>query len=61
MSITQQYLLDLHRARAHGTPHPPAPGRHDLAVLRAVVRLLRRRASWRARRTSGGGSHHRGS
>ncbi|MFF5946091.1 hypothetical protein ACFY7X_36155, partial [Streptomyces althioticus] len=29
MSITQQYLLDLHRTRAHGTPHPPAPGRHD--------------------------------
>ncbi|WP_432027823.1 hypothetical protein [Streptomyces sp. 1222.5] len=36
MSITQQYLLDTHRARLHGEPEPPAPGRHDLDVLRAL-------------------------
>jgi hypothetical protein len=36
MSITQQYLLDSYRARLHGEPEPPAPGRHDLDVLRAV-------------------------
>ena len=45
MSSTQQYLLDLHRARSLGTPEPPAPGRYDLAVLRALVRRLRRRAA----------------
>ncbi|UFR03099.1 hypothetical protein KBP30_18770 [Streptomyces sp. Go40/10] len=34
MSITQQYLLDSYRARLHGEPEPPAPGRHDLALVR---------------------------
>ncbi|MFG2607522.1 hypothetical protein ACGFT2_28840 [Streptomyces sp. NPDC048514] len=36
MSITQQYLLDSHRARLHGEPEPPAPGRHDVGTLRAL-------------------------
>lgn len=36
MSITQQYLLDSYRARLHGEPGPPAPGRHDLGLLREV-------------------------
>ncbi|MEV5383752.1 hypothetical protein [Streptomyces sp. NPDC052721] len=36
MSITQQYLLDSYRARLHGEPGPPAPGRHDLDLVRAV-------------------------
>ncbi|MFF5442965.1 hypothetical protein [Streptomyces achromogenes] len=36
MSITQQYLLDSYRARLHGEPEPPAPGRHDLDALREV-------------------------
>ncbi|MFF8728818.1 hypothetical protein ACF073_20295 [Streptomyces sp. NPDC015171] len=36
MSITQQYLLDSHRARALGEPVPPAPGRHDVRVLREL-------------------------
>ncbi|MFI2203004.1 hypothetical protein ACH47Z_19930 [Streptomyces sp. NPDC020192] len=36
MSITQQYLLDSHRARVLGEPEPPAPGRHDLQVAREL-------------------------
>ncbi|MGW0995890.1 hypothetical protein [Streptomyces sp. NPDC002520] len=36
MSVTEQYLLDVHRARTHGEPEPPAPGRHDLDVLREL-------------------------
>ncbi|MEU6508854.1 MULTISPECIES: hypothetical protein [Streptomyces] len=36
MSITQQYLLDSHRARVLGEPEPPAPGRHDLTVAREL-------------------------
>ncbi|EST30244.1 hypothetical protein [Streptomyces roseochromogenus] len=36
MSITQQYLLDSYRARVLGEPEPPAPGRHDADVVRAV-------------------------
>ncbi|MFG3247484.1 hypothetical protein [Streptomyces sp. NPDC048187] len=34
MSITQQYLLDAHRALHLGEPVPPAPGTHDLRVVR---------------------------
>ena len=33
MSITQQYLLDSHRARVLGEPEPPAPGRHDADLV----------------------------
>jgi hypothetical protein len=36
MSITQQYLLDSHRARLHGEPEPPAPGRHDVETMREL-------------------------
>ncbi|MFF4972648.1 hypothetical protein [Streptomyces sp. NPDC001083] len=36
MTVTQQYLLDVHRARQHGEPVPPAPGRHDLRVVRGL-------------------------
>ncbi|MDQ8707789.1 hypothetical protein RCO28_35750 [Streptomyces sp. LHD-70] len=36
MSITQQYLLDSYRAAQHGTPQPPAPGRHDWHVVREL-------------------------
>ncbi|MFG3014749.1 hypothetical protein ACGFZB_30840 [Streptomyces cinerochromogenes] len=36
MSVTQQYLLDSYRARLHGEPEPPAPGRHDLGLVREV-------------------------
>ncbi|WP_411091405.1 hypothetical protein [Streptomyces sp. 049-1] len=34
MSITQQYLLDTYRARQLGEPAPPAPGTHDVRVVR---------------------------
>lgn len=34
MSVTQQYLLDTHRARSLGEPAPPAPGTHDRRVVR---------------------------
>ncbi|MEG8276690.1 hypothetical protein [Streptomyces sp. AHA2] len=34
MSITQQYLLDTHRARSLGDAAPPAPGTHDWQVVR---------------------------
>ncbi|GAA3095676.1 hypothetical protein [Streptomyces echinatus] len=44
MSITQQYLLDSHRARLHGEPEPPAPGRHDVAVVRELRDYRRFRA-----------------
>ncbi|MFE2047851.1 hypothetical protein [Streptomyces sp. NPDC059459] len=44
MSVTQQYLLDLHRARQLGEPAPPAPGTHD----RRVVRAWRDRRRFRA-------------
>jgi len=36
MSITQQYLLDTHRARQLGEPAPPAPGANDWQVVREL-------------------------
>ncbi|MEU6405603.1 hypothetical protein [Streptomyces sp. NPDC046985] len=36
MSITEQYFLDMLRARQRGEPSPPLPGRHDLQVLREL-------------------------
>ncbi|MEU9350292.1 hypothetical protein AB0D65_04565 [Streptomyces griseoloalbus] len=36
MSLTQQYLLDTHRARQHGEPPPPAPGLNDWQVVREL-------------------------
>ncbi|MFG2359607.1 hypothetical protein [Streptomyces sp. NPDC048521] len=44
MSVTQQFLLDGYRARPHGAPEPPAPGRHDLDALRALRAHRRFRA-----------------
>ncbi|WP_030981841.1 hypothetical protein [Streptomyces sp. NRRL WC-3744] len=44
MSVTQQYLLDSYRARLHGEPEPPAPGRRDLDLLREVRDRRRIRA-----------------
>ncbi|MEU3843066.1 hypothetical protein AB0E88_23880 [Streptomyces sp. NPDC028635] len=60
MSITQQYLLDAHRARQHGEAAPPAPGSHawrlvrelrDHGRFRAVLagRPARGRLWWRLR------------
>ncbi|MGY6024044.1 hypothetical protein [Streptomyces spinosirectus] len=36
MSITQQFLLDVHRARQLGEPAPPAPGANDWQVVREL-------------------------
>ncbi|MFE1314489.1 hypothetical protein [Streptomyces sp. NPDC058755] len=44
MSITQQYLLDTYRARLHGEPAPPAPGRHDRDLMRELRDYRRFRA-----------------
>ncbi|MER6673898.1 hypothetical protein [Streptomyces sp. NPDC000983] len=44
MSITQQYLLDTYRAGLHGEPAPPAPGTHDVRVLREGREYRRFRA-----------------
>ncbi|BCL22084.1 hypothetical protein ACPCBX_30095 [Streptomyces tuirus] len=34
MSVTQQHLLDTHRALTLGEPAPPAPGTHGRPALR---------------------------
>ncbi|CAL9516653.1 hypothetical protein [Streptomyces sp. enrichment culture] len=34
MSITQQHVLDAHRARQRNEPAPPAPGTYDRQALR---------------------------
>ncbi|MGW4271930.1 hypothetical protein ACWEGQ_06100 [Streptomyces seoulensis] len=44
MSITQQYALDVYRARLHGEPAPPAPGRDDWQVVRELGEYRRFRA-----------------
>ncbi|MFD8012377.1 hypothetical protein [Streptomyces sp. NPDC058955] len=36
MDALQQHLFDSYRAARHGEPPPPAPGTHDLAVLRGL-------------------------
>ncbi|MEV0979847.1 hypothetical protein [Streptomyces sp. NPDC049915] len=36
MSITQQYLLDTHRARQHGEAAPPAPGTGEWQLVREL-------------------------
>ncbi|MFF9852839.1 hypothetical protein [Streptomyces litmocidini] len=36
MNALHQYLFDAYRAARLGEPMPPAPGTHDVAVLRAV-------------------------
>ncbi|SED11419.1 hypothetical protein [Streptomyces sp. TLI_105] len=36
MNALHQYLFDAYRAARLGEPVPPAPGTHDVAVLRAV-------------------------
>ncbi|MEU5220187.1 hypothetical protein AB0G79_28885 [Streptomyces sp. NPDC020807] len=45
MNALHQYLFDTYRAERLGEPMPPAPGTHDLAVLRRIRdrRLDRRR------------------
>ncbi|MFF0969745.1 hypothetical protein ACWDQO_29315 [Streptomyces sp. NPDC003703] len=36
MSLTEQYFLDVHRARRHGEPEPPAPGLNDWQMVREL-------------------------
>ncbi|WP_328944037.1 hypothetical protein OG259_23395 [Streptomyces sp. NBC_00250] len=36
MNALHQYLFDTYRADRLGEPAPPAPGTHDVAVLRSV-------------------------
>ncbi|MFB7940193.1 hypothetical protein [Streptomyces sp. NPDC056049] len=36
MDALQQHLFDSYRAARRGEPAPPAPGTHDLAVLREL-------------------------
>ncbi|MDV5146547.1 hypothetical protein R1T08_20705 [Streptomyces sp. SBC-4] len=36
MNALHQYLFDTYRAARLGEPMPPAPGTHDVAVLRSV-------------------------
>ncbi|GAA2240233.1 hypothetical protein GCM10010430_22090 [Kitasatospora cystarginea] len=44
MSVTQQYLLDTHRARQLGQPTPLAPGMGELRLLCALREYRRFRA-----------------
>ncbi|MBO1333870.1 hypothetical protein J3486_21790 [Streptomyces sp. VRA16 Mangrove soil] len=44
MTVTQQYALDLYRAAQRGEPAPPAPYRHEAAVLRELRDYRRFRA-----------------
>ncbi|MBO1416663.1 hypothetical protein [Streptomyces sp. FH025] len=37
MNALQQHLFDSYRAAQHAEPAPPAPGTHDVAVLRAAL------------------------
>ncbi|MFD0154447.1 hypothetical protein ACWGQ4_05155 [Streptomyces sp. NPDC055721] len=37
MNALHQYLFDTYRAARLGEPMPPAPGTHDVAVVRSVV------------------------
>ncbi|MET8544546.1 hypothetical protein ABZW03_28475 [Kitasatospora sp. NPDC004799] len=36
MNALQQHLFDSYRAAQHAEPAPPAPGTHDVEVLRAA-------------------------
>ncbi|MER5887475.1 hypothetical protein ABT160_26980 [Streptomyces sp. NPDC001941] len=44
MDAIQQHLFDTYRAARLGTPQPPAPGRHDVAVYRSLNDYRRFRA-----------------
>ncbi|MEF9883668.1 hypothetical protein [Streptomyces sp. P9-A4] len=58
MNAMHQYLFDAYRAARLGEPAPPAPGTHDVAVLRAV-RERRRAERERAGRPARGALRHR--
>ncbi|MER7517334.1 hypothetical protein [Streptomyces sp. NPDC126499] len=48
MDALQGHLLDSYRAARTGQPAPPAPGTHDLAVVRALLARVRGRSGGRA-------------
>ncbi|MFF2744002.1 hypothetical protein ACFVVA_00510 [Kitasatospora sp. NPDC058048] len=53
MNALQQHLFDSYRAAQHAEPAPPAPGTHDIAVLRAVRDHRRFEAVLAGRPTTG--------
>ncbi|MGA5063208.1 hypothetical protein ACPB9E_05405 [Streptomyces exfoliatus] len=53
MNALHQYLFDTYRAARLGEPAPPAPGTHDIAVLRAVRERRRFERALAGRRARG--------
>ncbi|MER7666882.1 hypothetical protein ABTY61_00270 [Kitasatospora sp. NPDC096128] len=53
MNALHQHLLDSYRASQHAEAAPPAPGTHDLAVLRAARERRRFEAVVAGRPTPG--------
>ncbi|MFD3662044.1 hypothetical protein ACFWVF_15815 [Streptomyces sp. NPDC058659] len=52
MNALHQYLFDTYRAARLGDPPPPAPGTHDVAVLRAARHSLKGRPAAGGLRTA---------
>ncbi|MEU8890264.1 hypothetical protein [Streptomyces sp. NPDC048442] len=48
MNATQQHMFDAYRAAQHGTPTPPAPGRHDWETVRELRDTVREDLRFRA-------------
>ncbi|MCX5207413.1 hypothetical protein OG897_39175 [Streptomyces sp. NBC_00237] len=48
MNASQQHLFDAYRAAQHGTPTPPAPGRHDWETVRELRDTVRDDLRFRA-------------
>ncbi|MFJ2743495.1 hypothetical protein ACIO3O_28025 [Streptomyces sp. NPDC087440] len=48
MTASQQHLFDAYRAAQHGTPTPPAPGRHDWQTVRELRDTVRDDLRFRA-------------
>ncbi|MFG2907680.1 hypothetical protein ACGF13_21775 [Kitasatospora sp. NPDC048286] len=53
MNALHQHLFDSYRAAQHDEPAPPAPGTHDVAVLRAARDHRRFEAVLAGRPTTG--------
>ncbi|MFE4973626.1 hypothetical protein ACFRAR_16120 [Kitasatospora sp. NPDC056651] len=53
MNALQQHLFDSYRAAQRDEPAPPAPGTHDVAVLRAARDQRRFEAVLAGRPTTG--------
>ncbi|MGW7414377.1 hypothetical protein [Streptomyces sp. NPDC054863] len=48
MNASQQHMFDVYRAAQHGTPAPPAPGRHDWQTVRELRDTVRDDLRFRA-------------